>query len=111
MEGPPEPYTVPFPKQPDANAPEPLLEFHGYFVMDGKPIHLVGERWKAEEAVCDRAFACPDPMQPGIILAARLENGVDGSLIRAVSFQEFEAIVAVIREGSGHHSAETLRFP
>lgn len=103
------PAILPFPKQADPDAPRPVLEFHGYFVGGGMALHLTGERWRAEDMEGGRAIAYPDPMQPGIMLAAHLENGLDGSLIRAVSFEEFQERVREIREGYIRPLADTPR--
>lgn len=102
------PDIIPFPIQPEANSPGPVLEFHGYYCLGELPIHLVGQRWQAEHASNIPAYSCPDPMQPGILLTSRLENGVDGSLIRAVSFEEFQERVAAIRGEYKRPRAETL---
>lgn len=103
-----EPAIIPFPKQPDADSPGPVLEFHGYYFLGEFPVHLVGQRWKIEHAESVPAYSCEDPMQPGILLTSRLENGVDGSLIRAVSFEEFQARVAAIRGECTRPRAGTL---
>lgn len=93
-----EPTILPFPSNPVAGTPGPALEYHSYFVVNGMPLHLVGERWLAEHAANSLSPTYPDPLQPGIELTTRIET-VDGTIIQAVSYEAYQAYCLALQVG------------
>lgn len=91
------PDIIPFPKQPDADTPGPLMRFHGYYVVNGVPIHLIGERWRAEDSGFSPSPVTPDPFNPEVMLAGWLESDLDGVVILAVSCEEYQERVSASR--------------
>lgn len=91
------PVILPFPGSPTGDAPEPLMRFHGYYVVNGVPIHLVGERWRTEDSGCCPSPVTPDPFNPEVMLASWLESDLKGAVILAVSCEEYQERVAASR--------------
>ncbi|AGA28413.1 hypothetical protein [Singulisphaera acidiphila] len=90
---------TPLPSRLAQVAPGPALEYHSYFLVDGVPLHMIGERWLAEDAVHALTPTYPDPLQPGVELTTRLED-VDGTIIQAVSSEVYLACRQAFQAGS-----------
>lgn len=88
------PVTLPFPDVSKAEPPEPIMRFHGYYIVNGVPVHLVGERWRAEDAEHSLSPVTPDPFNAEIVLTSRMESELKGVIIRPVSFEEYRDQVA-----------------
>lgn len=95
---------IPFPSQKPGASPGPALEYHTYFVVNGVPVHLVGERWLTRDAANSLSPTYPDPLQPGVELTTRLE-GPDGAIIQAVSYEVFQAYCLALQAGSSGRAA------
>lgn len=87
--------------------PEPVLDFHAYFIKDGVPIHLVGQRWRREDAEHSPTPTFPDPMDPGILLTSFIEDQ-QGLVIPAVSYEAYQAYLQATRPESGVQPAVTV---
>lgn len=77
-----------------ADAPGPVLALHAYYVIDGIPIHFVGERWRKEDARHCPYPTTPDPLNPDHVLTWRLFDGMTGEIIPDVSSEAFRVVVA-----------------
>jgi hypothetical protein len=91
--------TLPFVLPASRSLPKPILEYHQYYIVDGVPVHFVGQRWKAEDAAHSPTPGAPDPYQPGIVLSSRLEDA-SGAVIQAVSYDQWRAATRALRAGS-----------
>lgn len=100
----PGPVVLPFPSLAANASPGPVLQYHTYFVVNGVPFHLVGERWLAKDAANSPSPTYPDPLQPGVELTTRLE-GPDGTIIQAVSYEVFQAYSLALQAGSSGRAA------
>ncbi len=71
------------------DAPRPLLEFRKPFVIDGRPIQGVGQRWRAEDAAHAGVPTDPDRSNPSIVLAFFLVDPLTGTIIFPASCEEY----------------------
>jgi hypothetical protein len=83
------------PIRPDV--PGPVLDLHLYYVIDGVPIHYVGERWRKEDAAHCPYPTVPDPHNPNLVLTYRLIDGVTGDIIPDVSCAVHDRLAAARR--------------
>jgi hypothetical protein len=101
-----EAYLLPFPGTVVADGPEPALDYHSYFIVDGCPIHVVGERWRREDAQHSPAPTYPDPLNPKIALTTYALDSA-GRVIPAVSFEVFQAYLRLLQGAPADRAAAT----
>ena len=97
---------IQFPAPRPSIKAKPILRYHTYIIANGIPVHVIGERWRKEDASSCRSSTFPDPSNPAIVLAMRVES-VAGVAIRVVSCEEYHALAEAIRLGSPARMAGT----
>jgi hypothetical protein len=80
------------PIRPDV--PGPVLELNRYYVLNGLPVHVLGQRWKQEDAGHCPYPTSPDPHNPGHVLCCQLLDGITGEVIPDVSCEAYRRAVA-----------------
>lgn len=91
------PVILPFPGTSLGVSPKPIAQFHDYFIINGIPVHALGERWRAKDAASLGFETYPIPNAPGIVYSLRLETEAEGVLIRSVSRDAYRAMRLALR--------------
>lgn len=91
---------LPLPSVAAERQPKPIARFHAYYVLAGIPVHAIGERWHAKDAIGLPFPTYASPDDPSIACSLRLESGIEGVIIQSVSREEYLDRKRAIRETS-----------